>query len=93
MEVKWTLGGTHCLTGCLEANILLPPVGNLIPYRPARNLVTTLTELPRLCEVQYLVQKQCKLNALSIPKCPSVTAKRKNCSEISKAEPTVMSAD
>jgi hypothetical protein len=60
MEVKCRLGGPHCLTGRFEANNLLPPAGNLIPDRPAPNLVTTLTELPQLCEVQHLIQKQSK---------------------------------
>jgi hypothetical protein len=60
MEVKWRLGGPHSLSELFEANNLLPSGGNLIPDRPARNLVTILTELPRLCEVQYLIQKQSK---------------------------------
>jgi hypothetical protein len=60
MEVKWSLGWPHCLTGRFEANNLLPPAGNLIPERPAPNLVTTLAELPRLYEIHYLIKKQSK---------------------------------
>jgi hypothetical protein len=60
MEVNWRLDGPQSLNGRFEANNLLPPAGNLIPDRPARNLVTTLTELSGLCEVQYLIEKQSK---------------------------------
>ena len=35
----------------LKQTISCPPAGNLIPDRPRRILVTTLTELRRLCEV------------------------------------------
>jgi hypothetical protein len=56
----WRLGRSHSLSELLEANNLLSSGGNLIPYRPVRNLVTTLTEIPRLCELQCLIRRQSK---------------------------------